>query len=188
VTPRFSRRNSRSLTGGRRLGFRPRTRRCRWSTRIRSCPLAKTLESLVADGQGAACMWSISRNSRPRRSAQDFTSINVCTREEKAALANALEGFKFSSPYGPDIKNGCGTASGCIMPGCCRNIGRADRAARPEGFVENHLRHGHAGVRHNVPIPHRAVHAVCQVRRPKRPDPERGATFTRLPAGRGQGF
>jgi superfamily II RNA helicase len=38
------------------------------------------------------------------QSAQDFTSINVCTRDEKAALASALEGFKFSSPYGPEIK------------------------------------------------------------------------------------
>ena len=31
-------------------------------------------------------------------------STNVCTREEKAAIAHALEGFKFSSPYGPEIK------------------------------------------------------------------------------------
>jgi hypothetical protein len=38
------------------------------------------------------------------QSAQDFTSINVCTRDEKAAIANTLEGFKFSSPYGPEIK------------------------------------------------------------------------------------
>jgi superfamily II RNA helicase len=38
------------------------------------------------------------------QSAQDFTSINVCTRDEKAAIAGALEGFEFRSPYGPDIK------------------------------------------------------------------------------------
>jgi len=38
------------------------------------------------------------------QSAQDFTSINVCTRDEKAAIANTLEGFKFTSPYGPEIK------------------------------------------------------------------------------------
>ena len=37
-------------------------------------------------------------------SAQDFTSINVCSREEKAAIAQAIEGFRFTSPYGPDIK------------------------------------------------------------------------------------
>ncbi|MFM7786510.1 MAG: DUF3516 domain-containing protein, partial [Gammaproteobacteria bacterium] len=38
------------------------------------------------------------------QSAQDFTSINVATREEKAVIANSLEGFKFTSPYGPEIR------------------------------------------------------------------------------------
>jgi hypothetical protein len=38
------------------------------------------------------------------QNAQNFTSLNVCTREEKDALAQALTGVKFSSPYGPDVK------------------------------------------------------------------------------------
>ena len=38
------------------------------------------------------------------RNAQSFTSLELCSKEEKAALAGALEGFRFSSPYGPDIK------------------------------------------------------------------------------------
>ena len=42
--------------------------------------------------------------AKAAQSAQDFTSVNVCTREEKNAIANVLEGFKFSSPYGPEIK------------------------------------------------------------------------------------
>jgi len=85
---------------------------CRWPRRWKaSSPTAKR-----------RCMWSISRNWRPRRSAQDFTEHQRLHREERAALANALEGYKFSSPYGPDIKNGCGTALVCIMPGCCRSI------------------------------------------------------------------
>ena len=54
------------------------------------------------------------------QSAQDFTSINVCTREEKAALGNALEGFKFTSPYGPDIrrwlKHGIGLHHAGLLP------------------------------------------------------------------------
>ncbi len=37
--------------------------------------------------------------------AQDLTSLaNICTREEKAALAEALEGVRFNSPYGRDVK------------------------------------------------------------------------------------
>ena len=66
-------------------------------------PLAKTLESLAADGKAPVYVVHFTQ-LEAAQSAQDFTSINVCTREEKAALANAIEGFKFSSPYGPDIK------------------------------------------------------------------------------------
>ena len=66
-------------------------------------PLAKTLESLVADGKVPAYVVHFTQLDAAQ-SAQDFTSINVCTREEKAAIAGAIEGFKFASPYGPDIK------------------------------------------------------------------------------------
>ena len=66
-------------------------------------PLAKTLESLVADGKVPVYVVHFTQ-LEAAQSAQDFTSINLCTREEKAALAGALEGVKFSSPYGPDIK------------------------------------------------------------------------------------
>jgi superfamily II DNA/RNA helicase len=66
-------------------------------------PLAKTLESLAAEGKAPVYVVHFTQ-LEAAQSAQDFTSINVCTREEKAALAGVLEGFKFSSPYGPDIK------------------------------------------------------------------------------------
>jgi hypothetical protein len=36
--------------------------------------------------------------------AQNFTSLKICTSEEKEALAKAIVGFKFNSPYGPDVK------------------------------------------------------------------------------------
>ncbi|MEO6094876.1 MAG: DUF3516 domain-containing protein [Fibrobacteria bacterium] len=38
------------------------------------------------------------------RNAQSFTSLDLCTKEEKTALAVAMEGFRFTSPYGPDLK------------------------------------------------------------------------------------
>ncbi len=66
-------------------------------------PLAKTLESLAADGKTPVYVVHFTQ-LEAAQSAQDFTSINVCTREEKAALGSALEGFKFTSPYGPEIK------------------------------------------------------------------------------------
>jgi superfamily II RNA helicase len=66
-------------------------------------PLATTLESLVAQGRAPVYVVHFTQ-LEAAQSAQDFTSINVCTREEKNAIGGALEGFKFSSPYGPEIK------------------------------------------------------------------------------------
>jgi len=66
-------------------------------------PLAKTLETLVAGGRAPVYVVHFTQ-LEAAQSAQDFTSINVATRDEKAAIANLIEGFKFSSPYGPEIK------------------------------------------------------------------------------------
>jgi superfamily II RNA helicase len=66
-------------------------------------PLAKTLESLVASGRAPVYVVHFTQLDAAE-SAQDFTSINVCTRDEKAAIASTLENFKFTSPYGPEIK------------------------------------------------------------------------------------
>lgn len=66
-------------------------------------PLAQTLENLVTEGKGPVYVVHFTQ-LEAAQSAQDFTSINVCTREEKAAIACALEGEKFQSPYGPEVK------------------------------------------------------------------------------------
>ncbi len=66
-------------------------------------PLAQTLETLVGENKIPVYVVHFTQNDAAE-SAQNFTSINVCSKEEKAALASALEGFKFNSPYGPDIK------------------------------------------------------------------------------------
>ncbi|MEO8427147.1 MAG: DUF3516 domain-containing protein [Verrucomicrobiota bacterium] len=82
-------------------------------------PLAKTLESLVAEGKAPVYVVHFTQ-LEAAQSAQDFTSINVCTREEKNTIANTLEGFKFSSPYGPDIrkwlKHGIGLHHAGLLP------------------------------------------------------------------------
>jgi len=71
--------------------------------RYSELPLATTLETLVAEKKIPVYVVHFTQ-LEAAQSAQDFTSINVCSREEKSAIANALEGFKFSSPYGPEIK------------------------------------------------------------------------------------
>jgi superfamily II RNA helicase len=82
-------------------------------------PLANTLESLVADGKAPVYVVHFTQ-LEAAQSAQDFTSINVCTREEKSAIGAALAGFRFSSPYGPDIakwlKHGIGLHHAGLLP------------------------------------------------------------------------
>jgi superfamily II RNA helicase len=66
-------------------------------------PLAQTLEKLVSDGKGPVYVVHFTQNEAADN-AQSFTSINVATRDEKAAIASALEHFKFTSPFGPELK------------------------------------------------------------------------------------
>lgn len=66
-------------------------------------PLAQTLEALVSGGKGPVYVVHFTQ-ADAAQSAQDFMSTNVCTREEKTLIAHALEGFKFTSPYGPEIR------------------------------------------------------------------------------------
>ena len=66
-------------------------------------PLTTTLEGLVSSGKSPVYVVHFTQ-LEAAQSAQDFTSINFCTKDEKAAIAEALKDFKFSSPYGPDIR------------------------------------------------------------------------------------
>ena len=65
--------------------------------------LSKTVETLSRDGKVPVYVVHFTQ-LEAGQSAQDFTSLTLCTREEKDAIAKALEGVRFSSPYGPDIK------------------------------------------------------------------------------------
>ncbi|MHC1769990.1 MAG: DEAD/DEAH box helicase [Verrucomicrobiia bacterium] len=82
-------------------------------------PLAQALEKLAGEGKSPVYVVHFTQ-LEAAQSAQDFTSINVCTREEKNEIAKALEGFKFTSPYGPEIrkwlKHGIGLHHAGLLP------------------------------------------------------------------------
>jgi len=82
-------------------------------------PLALALEKLVAEGKAPVYVVHFTQKDAAD-SAQAFTSLNVCTREEKNAVAAALEGFRFTSPYGPRIrkwlKQGIGVHHAGLLP------------------------------------------------------------------------
>src|SRR5262249_23427098 len=52
--------------------------------------------------------------------AQDWMSLNLCTKEEKAAVAAELENVRFNSPYGKDVKrwlrHGIGVHHAGLLP------------------------------------------------------------------------
>ncbi|MFO1459322.1 MAG: DUF3516 domain-containing protein [Verrucomicrobiota bacterium] len=66
-------------------------------------PLAQTLEGLIAADRTPVYVVHFTQGEAAD-SVQDFTSLNVASREERAAIASAIEGFRFTSPYGPELK------------------------------------------------------------------------------------
>lgn len=82
-------------------------------------PLARTVEELVAQDRAPIYVVHFTQ-LEAAQSAQDFTSLKVCTREEKAAIAADLEGFRFTSPYGPKLrtwlKHGIGLHHAGLLP------------------------------------------------------------------------
>jgi superfamily II RNA helicase len=77
------------------------------------------LENLVAEGKGPVYVVHFTQ-ADAADSAQAFTSLALSTREEKNAVAKEIEGFKFSSPYGPNIrkwlKSGIGLHHAGLLP------------------------------------------------------------------------
>jgi superfamily II RNA helicase len=82
-------------------------------------PLSQTLERLVAEGRTPVYIVHFTQ-AEAAESAQDFTSVNVASRDEKAALGAALEGFRFNTPHGPDLrrwlKHGIGVHHAGMLP------------------------------------------------------------------------
>jgi superfamily II RNA helicase len=66
-------------------------------------PLEHTVEKLVAEKRAPIYIVHFTQ-MECADTAQNLTSQNVATREEKNAIASALETFKFNSPYGPELK------------------------------------------------------------------------------------
>ena len=82
-------------------------------------PLAQTVEKLVSEAKAPVYVVHFTQKDAAD-SAQDFTSLNLCTREEKNAVAAAIDGFRFTSPYGPAIrkwlKQGIGVHHAGLLP------------------------------------------------------------------------
>jgi hypothetical protein len=66
-------------------------------------PLPHTIEKLVDEGKTPAYVVHFTQ-ADAAGSAQDFTSLKICTREQKAEIADRIASFDFSSPYGGAVR------------------------------------------------------------------------------------
>jgi superfamily II RNA helicase len=82
-------------------------------------PLAQTVEKLASEDKAPVYVVHFTQRDAAD-SAQDFTSLNLSTREEKNAVGAAIAGFRFTSPYGPDVrkwlKQGIGVHHAGLLP------------------------------------------------------------------------
>jgi superfamily II RNA helicase len=82
-------------------------------------PVAQMLEKLVSEGKAPVYVVHFTQKDAAD-SAQDFTSLSLCTREEKNTVAEAIAGFRFTSPHGPDVrkwlKQGIGVHHAGMLP------------------------------------------------------------------------
>ena len=128
---------------------------------------------------------STSPRRPPVEAAQALTSVDLCTREEKAAIREAIGGFRFDSPFGADLRRYLRPRHRRAPRRPAPQVPPAGREAGPGGSPQGHLRHRHARRGHQRAHPHRAVHPALQVRRRHQPGSCRCASSNRSPGGRG---
>ena len=66
-------------------------------------PMEQVVENLVEDNKAPVYIVHFTQ-MEAAQNAQNFTSINVCTKDEKKQIAELLSEVRFTSPYGKDIK------------------------------------------------------------------------------------
>jgi superfamily II RNA helicase len=85
----------------------------------RETPLHETIFDLTSKGRAPIYVVSFTQREAAEM-AQDLLSVNLCTREEKDALAAATATVRFDSVYGPDVKklirHGIGIHHAGILP------------------------------------------------------------------------
>jgi hypothetical protein len=135
-------------------------------------PLAKTLEELVSGGKAPVYVVHFTQ-LEAAQSAQDFMSTNVCTREEKEAIAQALDGFKFSSPYGPEIKKWLRHGIGLHHAGLLPKYRVLVEQLAQRGLLKVICGTDTLGVGINVPIRTVLFTQLCKFERPEDRHPER---------------
>jgi superfamily II RNA helicase len=87
--------------------------------RYATTPLHETLEELLATGQAPVYVVHFTQAAALER-AQALMSVNVCSRAEKAAIGEAIGGFRFSAGFGRPlsrlVRHGIGVHHAGLLP------------------------------------------------------------------------
>ena len=69
----------------------------------RETPLHETLAELIRQGRYPIYLVSFTQRDCAEQ-AQNAMSVDICDKTQKRAIADALKGFRFDSPYGKDVR------------------------------------------------------------------------------------
>jgi superfamily II RNA helicase len=85
----------------------------------RETPLHESLAELMRRGLAPVYLVHFTQNAAVD-AAQALTSVDLCTKEEKAAIKEAIGGFRFDSPFGADLRrylhHGIGVHHAGLLP------------------------------------------------------------------------
>src|SRR5512138_2762818 len=85
----------------------------------RETPLHETIEELVGSGRAPIYLVNFTQRAAAEQ-AQNLMSANFSTKEEKGRIAEALQGFRFDSPFGKEIqrflRHGVGLHHAGLLP------------------------------------------------------------------------
>ena len=117
----------------------------------RITPLHETLEELLGDGDAPVYIVHFTQAQAVER-AQSLTSINMCTREEKARIAEEIGSFRFTTKFGRNlsryVRHGIGVHHAGMLPKYRRLVERLAQA----GLLKVICGTDTLGVGVNVPI------------------------------------
>ena len=107
------------LTGAPSLTVRSDRRPVPLAFEYSETPIAERVTRLLAEQRAPVYLVHFTQRAAAE-AAQNLMSLPVCTKDEKAALATALERVKFNSPYGKDMKrwlrHGIGVHHAGLLP------------------------------------------------------------------------
>jgi len=92
-----------ALNGRETVVVRSTTRPVPLDFQYSEIPLHETVQKLIRSGRAPIYLVSFTQRECAEQ-AQNFMSIDFCTREEKQAISEVLGDFKFSSPYGKELQ------------------------------------------------------------------------------------